>query len=415
MSLTGLNRQQNASARHYLKQSISETAIQAALAMTAGYFDFPMVQLNVVDANFQHTIGSVGTALGTIRREDSLCDQVVREGKPQMLDDFRIIPKAACHIQSYIGVPITGREGLVIGALCLLDTVPRAFSQTQLHQLESVATVIQDQLELLRRLGAVTTGSAAEATELSRGIQLGQLTPLYQPIVDLKTGVVQSVEALARWDHPTRGMLPPSSFVPLAEDSEIIIEVDVAILAKAAVDVARWQRDIPGLRLNANLSARHFDHPDCVRRLSGAVLKAGLSPEFVTLEVTETAALAAHPADRSFLTDLRVRGFRVVLDDFGTGFSAIEQVLRLPVDGIKLDRAVTAALGSKVGDAVVRALVGLAADLRLQTVIEGVERPAQAARAIELGCTHGQGYLWAKPLNAQAMTAHLSPSRRSTS
>lgn len=114
-------------------------------------------------------------------------------------------------------------------------------------------------------------------------------------------------------------------------------------MAKAAIDVARWQQEVPGLRLTANLSARHFDHPDCVRRLSGAVLKAGLSPELVTFDVTETAALAAHPGDRSFLTDLRFRGFRVVLDDFGTGFSSIEQVLRLPVDGMTLDRAVTAA------------------------------------------------------------------------
>jgi len=186
----------------------------------------------------------------------------------------------------------------------------------------------------------------------------------------------------------------------LAEDTEIVIDLDLAVLRHAVVDFARWQPQHPSLQLNVNLSGLHFDHPDCVERITAAITTSGVAPGAVNLEVTETTAMAAHSEDRGFLAELRERGFQILLDDFGTGFSSVKQMLRLPVDGIKLDRAVTAAVGTRVGDAVVRALVGLAADLDLSTVIEGVETPAQAARVQELGCTQAQGYLWTPPVPA---------------
>lgn len=232
--------------------------------------------------------------------------------------------------------------------------------------------------------------------------------PLHRGI-DLRTGEVSALEALARWRHPRRGVLAPAEFIPLAEDTEIIIDLDLAVLRQAVVDFTRWHRQHRSLRLHVNLSSRHFDHPDCVERITAAVTDAGVSPAAVNLEVTETAALAAHPHDRSFLAELREEGFQIVLDDFGTGYSMLKHVLRLPIDGVKFGGAVAKALGTRPGDALVRALVSLAADLDLHTIIEGVRTPEHAAHVQALGCTHAQGYLWAPPLPATQIGELLPP------
>ena len=265
-------------------------------------------------------------------------------------------------------------------------------------QLVAIAAVVVDQLEMLRRRGPHPVGSTTNVTELTAAVDADQIVPYYQPIVDLRTGQIMGVEALARWHHPVRGVLPPATFIPLAEDTEIIIDLDLAILSQAAVDFVGWQRQYPRLRLNTNLSSRHFEHPDCVDRITGAVTTAGLAPEVVNVEVTETAeiATASHDAHR-FLDTLRARGFRIVLDDFGTEYSAMEHLLCLPVDGLKTDHSFTAALGTPVGDALIRGVVGFAADLDLTLVIEGVETQHQATRAHHLGAPLAQGYLWAPP------------------
>ena len=399
MDLVQHRRRQHASARHYIDKATHSVALDESVQLTANMFHFPMVQVNVLDMEDQYTIASVGTPLGIRPRSESLCDQVVRSGGPTTLREMVDVPAEASEIRAYIGVPIVGREGLVIATLCLLDTVPRQFTAGQLEQLQNTAAVVRDQLELLRRLEPVPAGSSAVAAELTAAIEAGQIVPVYQPVVGLLDGEVQAVEALARWQHPERGVLTPDAFVPLAEDSEVIIDLDLAVLQQSAGDLARWNRKWPRLRLNANLSARHFDHPDCVDRLTDSVLDAGVSPTRVTFEVTETTALAAHPGDRSFLRELRARGFQVALDDFGMGFSSIGQVLRLPIDSIKIDRAVTAASATAVGGAVFRALLGLGADLRMNTVVEGVETKAQADRSRKFGALQGQGYLFGAPLD----------------
>lgn len=402
------SRRQHVSARHYVDMATAGSALQQSVALAAGRFGFLMALVNVLDAGSRHTIAAVGAPLGTVARPGTLCDEVVRSGVPVVRRDITVPPLAAPGIRAYVGVPLTGREGLVIGTLCLSDTRPRTFSAEQMVQLVAIGAVVQDQLELVRRRGPWPAGSVADATELAAAIESRQVVPYYQPVVDLRTGRVDAVEALARWRHPVRGMLAPAEFIPLAEDTDIILDLDLAVLRQAVADFARWRPHHPWLALNVNLSARHFDYSDCVERITGAITGMGMSPSAVNLEVTETAAMAANPSDRNFLADLRERGFRILLDDFGTGFSMMEHVLRLPIDGLKLGSTVTAALGTQVGDALVRAFVSLAADLNLSTVIEGIETPEQAARAPELGGTHAQGYLWARPLPATDVTGLLS-------
>ena len=398
---------QHASARHYLRKPSEDTALQTAVTLIGEHFDFPMVQLNIVDQQQQHTIVAVGTGLDSLPRNESLCHQVVRDGVPKRITDLDPIPPTAGRFRAYIGVPITGREGVVVGALCLLDTVPREFGEHQMRQLVLAAAVVTDQLELLRRLQPTAAGNA-EATRLIAAIDADEIIPHYQPIIDMNTGRIVGIEALARWRHPDLGWLPPSAFVPVAEDTDIIIDLDLAVLEQAVIDLTMFHGLQPGLWLSVNLSARHFQHRDCIPRLIGVVADAGVDPRWVSIEVTETAAFAGYGQDRDFLQDLRRAGFRIMLDDFGTGFSSLDHLLRLPIDGIKLDRSLTAALGAPAGIAISRALLTLASELGLNTVVEGVETAEQADAAHALGARFGQGHLWARALPADQLAEHLS-------
>jgi EAL domain-containing protein (putative c-di-GMP-specific phosphodiesterase class I) len=411
MELSKFRLQQHLSAQHYVGRGSANTSIGTTVELIAEHFSAPMVQVNVVTAEDQVTIAAIGGPVGVRPRVDSFCTNVVSQGRVTFLSDIPDVPARLEHIKAYLGVPLTGREGLVIGALCLLDTTERDFAPGEVEKLQRMAEVVQDQLELMRRLGAVPYGPTGKAAELNSAVQDGQIVPFYQPIVDLATGEIRAVEALARWQHPTRGLLAPEEFIPLAEDSDIIIDLDLSVLRQAAIQLGRWRLRHPKLRLSVNLSARHFDHAECVRRLRDTVEMVGNDPASVTLELTETARLASNPGDQEHLRALRKLGFQVVLDDFGSGFASMEQILRLPVDGIKLDRTLTTALGTRCGDAVVRHLVELARDLRLTTVVEGIEHDRQADRVRRDGGTFGQGHLWSAAIPVAAMTALLDRHR----
>ena len=234
-------------------------------------------------------------------------------------------------------------------------------------------------------------------------------------MVDLNTGATAAYEALARWQHPSGHVEDPRQFVQVAEDSDLIVELDLAVIRQALDDLSRWQRVDPGLRMSVNLSARHFDHPECVTRLLEATADAGVSPGSVYLELTETMRLTPgriHIA--RVVQQLRDAGFRVWLDDFGTGWASLDHLLWLEVDGIKIDRAVTVALGTPIGDALTQAVTGLANALGLHTTIEGIETQRSAELARARGCDNGQGYLWAAPLPATVvddLRASRSPDR----
>lgn len=411
MELSKFRLQQHLSAQHYVGRGSGATSIGTSVELIAAHFCAPMVQVNVVTADVQVTIAAIGGAVGTRPRADSFCTNVVSQGRVTVLSDIPVLPARLEHIKAYLGVPLTGREGLVIGALCLLDTAPREFGPAEVESLQRMAEVVQDQLELMRRLSSVPHGPTGRAAELNSAVRDGQIVPFYQPIVDLATGDVRAVEALARWQHPTQGLLGPEQFIPLAEDSDIIIDLDLSILRQAAVQLGRWRIRFPKLRLSVNLSPRHFDHSDCVRRLQDSVEVVGMDATTVTLELTETARLAANPEDQELLRALRRLGFQIALDDFGSGFASMEQILRLPVDGIKLDRTLTTAIGSRCGDAVVRHLLELAGDLRLSTVVEGIEHDHQADQVRRDGGTFGQGHLWSPAIPAADMTTYLGRHR----
>ncbi len=416
------------SARHYLIDGPLTARLQTILTLLSRAVDFPVVRINVLVDDTQYTISLVGGAdPAAVPRSASFCDTVVKTGRPVEVDDAATDPRFAAFaavvsgdIGSYLGVPLIGRESLIIGAICAIDPGLRVITADELHRLTEFGKVVEDQLDLIRRLREQRLDGEVVSAEVARAIRDGEIVPWYQPVIDLATGEIVGFEALARWDHPNRGIEDPRRFVPVAEDSDLIVELDLAVIRRALADLKRWQRSHPALRISVNLSARHFYDADCVASLLRATADAGVYPSSVDLELTETT----RPDIKNILTArvvhrLREAGFKVWLDDFGTGWSALDHLIWLRVDGVKIDREVALALGTPVGDALTLAVTGLAAAVGLRTTIEGIWSQTNADLARDRGCDYGQGYFWAQPAPAGTiddMLARPQPvqSRRAT-
>jgi EAL domain-containing protein (putative c-di-GMP-specific phosphodiesterase class I) len=304
-------------------------------------------------------------------------------------------------------VPLLNSTKNVVGVLYLTDPVPRAVSPQDLELLTDFAAVAADQLDLTRRANHLEAPSEQGVAALVRAISHGEIVPWYQPLVDLSTGRLIGLEALARWEHSSGALDEPGVFIPLAERTNLIVDLDRAVMSQAFLDVSRWQARHPDLRVSVNLSGRHLDQDDWVDTLLAAAGKAGLAPASVTLELTETARPSGPGLDVRTIDDVRRAGFQVWFDDFGTGWAGLQELVAYPLDGIKLDRSFAAALGRRVDDTVVRALTTAALELGLKVTMEGVETSEQATIARELGCDYGQGYLWSRPLPAGRLEALL--------
>jgi EAL domain-containing protein (putative c-di-GMP-specific phosphodiesterase class I) len=242
--------------------------------------------------------------------------------------------------------------------------------------------------------------------ELRRAIDQAEFVLNYQPIVDLRSGDLVEAEALIRWDHPTQGRIAPSVFIPLAEESGLIDEIGTWVLRTACVEVARWAQLSPGRvpRVSINLSAHQLADPQFAWTGQAAMAHAGAAPSWVTLELTESMLMQNSSASLERLHAIRALGVQIAIDDFGTGYSSLAYLERLPVTHVKIDRSFVTPLNDPArGDGVVRAIVEIGRALGLTTVAEGIETPAELRRLRELGCPLGQGYLFAKPLERDAM------------
>ncbi len=248
--------------------------------------------------------------------------------------------------------------------------------------------------------------------DLERALGRGELEVHYQPIVELQTGAVTGFEALARWRHPVRGLLGADAFIPLAEDTGRLPAIGRQVLREACDALALWRREMPSARLssvNVNLSARELAEPDLVSHVAMALQDSGLPAECLTLEITEGSLVGDTPAMVARLEELKGLGVRLAVDDFGTGYSALRYLSVLPVDVLKMAKPFVDDVQRGGRDAALcGAIVDLAANLGLEVVAEGIEHAAQADLLRGLGCSHGQGYHFAKPLTARDLVAHLS-------
>ena len=237
--------------------------------------------------------------------------------------------------------------------------------------------------------------------ELRRALERELLHVAYQPIVDLSTGALRGFEALVRWDHPRRGLLAPVEFLPIAEDSGLIIPLGLWVLEQAAREVGRWQRELgaDGLFVTVNLSAKQFAQPDLVQRIGEIMRRTETPGRLIKLELTESTVME-RPEDGALTLDrLKQLGVGLCIDDFGTGYSSLGYLHQFPMDTLKIDRTFTSRLGPERQEAgIVRSVIRLGQDLDLDVVAEGIETPEQREVLMRLGCGLGQGHLFSRAL-----------------
>jgi diguanylate cyclase (GGDEF)-like protein len=244
---------------------------------------------------------------------------------------------------------------------------------------------------------------------LRQALERGELRVYYQPIISLRSGHVTEVEALVRWAHPTRGIIPPTEFIPIAEETGLILPLGHFVLREAAQQVRTWQRlyrSRPPLIVGVNLSGRQLAHPGLINDIQNALEEADLDPRCLKLEITESVVMQDAEATISTLHHLKAMGIQLAIDDFGTGYSSLSYLKRFPIDTLKIDRSFVAGVADNPQDAaIVRSVVALAQALGLSVTSEGIETPGQEAYLRELGCDFGQGYLFARPQAAE----HIGP------
>lgn len=237
-----------------------------------------------------------------------------------------------------------------------------------------------------------------------------QLSVYYQPIVDLTTTELAGFEALVRWDHPERGLVLPDQFIPLAEQTSLITEIDDYVWMEVCRQAAVWARDYPDKAdrfVSVNVSGRELGHANLAARLNTAIEHAALEPHRLVVELTETFLVGDDKAATRTLDDVRALGVRIALDDFGAGYSSLDYLRRLPIDIIKLDRAFTNELPGERACLLVAAVGQLAKDLGASSEAEGIETFEQLQILRAAGWQLGQGYYFARPQSADATAAFL--------
>jgi diguanylate cyclase (GGDEF)-like protein len=244
--------------------------------------------------------------------------------------------------------------------------------------------------------------------DLADALESDEMFLLYQPIVDLRSERPIGVEALIRWRHPTRGIVPPVEFVPIAEASGLIVPLGRWVLDEACRQAAEWHAAGHALGISVNVSGRQLDGDELIDDVRHALVSSGLDPRYLTLEVTETTLMRNADAAAERLVSLTQLGVRIAIDDFGTGYSSLAYLSQFPVDLLKIDQSfIRSAASSSESAALVHTLVALGKTLHIQTLAEGIEEPAHLRALQREQCDLGQGYLFARPLAADAVEEFL--------
>ena len=247
-------------------------------------------------------------------------------------------------------------------------------------------------------------------TDLRRATEREELRLRYQPIVELKSGLITGFEALVRWQHPERGIVSPGEFIPVAEETGLIVPISRWVLETACRQAAAWVQRFPhasGPSISVNLSARHFQDPHLVQQILDVLQTSGLPATNLKLEITESVLMRDPESHMAAIRQLRSAGVQMQIDDFGTGYSSLSYLARFSIDALKIDRSfISAGQGEESWD-IVQTIVTLARDLRVNVIAEGVETLEQSNRLKALQCDYAQGYLFREPVDAETAEAML--------
>jgi diguanylate cyclase (GGDEF)-like protein len=318
--------------------------------------------------------------------------------RPWKIDDHEF------HMTTSIGVAIYPADGTDAGTLIeQAQTAMRRAKQDGGDCCHFYALSMNERAaERFAMETALRRALDTENIDESRGDGNGhQLLVFYQPQVDIETGAVVGIEALVRWQHPELGLLPPGSFIPLAEETALIARIDCYVLHQACHQACAWQALIGRpLRLAVNLSSRQFERNDLLQIVESALAESGLPAEQLEIEITETVAMAGNDHTRDILGQLQAMGVSVALDDFGTGFSSLVHLCQLPINRLKVDRSFVMNLEDDASAAaIVDGVLGMGKTLGVDVLAEGVETRAQANYLLSAGCHEVQGFLYSRPLS----------------
>jgi diguanylate cyclase (GGDEF)-like protein len=393
-------------------------------------------RFKVVNDSLGHDIGD--SVLITVARRLQSCvrgeDIVARLSG----DEFAILlesisddsdgPRVAERIRGSLAAPIPTAEGevFVSASMGIVLGSRDADNPSGLLQRAGMATTRakaagRDRYEMFdRAMHARALVRLRTETELRRAVERDQFELYYQPLVTLATGRITELEALVRWQHPERGIVPPLEFIPLAEETGLIVPIGGWVLAEGCRQMRAWQERFPRrgqaeapLALSVNISLRQFLERGFVQHVADTIRASGLAPQSLQLEITESFALDDPELTRRLLDELRALGVRIYLDDFGTGYSSLGHVHHLPLDAIKIDRAFVTRMGRESRHLqIVHTVRALARNIGVIAVAEGVETEAQLRALRELGCETAQGYLFSRPLPAREIERLLAEDPR---
>jgi diguanylate cyclase (GGDEF)-like protein/PAS domain S-box-containing protein len=341
-----------------------------------------------------------------------------------LLEDFNGIDQAirvAKRIQEQLQLPfnLDGYEVFVTASVGIAVSTSEQDSPESLLRNADVA-MYRAKLGGKARLEIFDRSMSAQVMErleleadLRRAITRDEFRVHYQPVVDLATGRISELEALVRWEHPKRGLVSPAEFIPVAEETGLILTIGKFVLEEACRQVREWQLAFPSeepLILSVNLSARQFQNPALEREVAQTLRATGFDPGRLKLEITESVMMHEAEATVGMLGHLKRLGIKLAIDDFGTGYSSLTYLQRFPLDILKIDRSFVHGIGEEASTmAIIRMIMSLARTLNLRVTGEGIETPKQLAALRAEGCDLGQGFLFARPLLAcdvRALLAH---------
>lgn len=411
-----------------------EPGFDAVTRLAAEYFRADSVLLGFADESRVWIKSFWGKPVRELPRNDSIFEMVLAEDGPVVVPDIARTPgmqQRALALRrigpaGFASAPVRSHEGNILGVLTVFTCQPRPLmARDQLRTLESLADMAAAQLELrrLRRncpcneagcpqpTSKPSGGSWPTSEDLLHALEQRQFVLHYQPEVDLATRRIIGLEALIRWNHPERGLVPPSDFIPFAEENGAILPIGDWGLEEACAQIQRWSSEDPrhrSLRVCVNLSARQFAREGLTDHVEALLQQAGIASHQLGLEMTESSLIPDKDMAIEVLGGLHRLGVSLLMDDFGTGYSSLNHLNSLPFDVLKIDRSFVSRMTQ--GDQplqIVRTIIELARVLGMDVVAEGIETPEQYGLLRKLGCRYGQGYLFSPPLPVDRMTELL--------